>query len=274
MLHISSPSPAASPSRSKISLLAACVLALCLMLAGPVQAHRVNIFAFVDGSFIQTECSFSSGTKAQGAPVDVLDARSGNLLLQGTTDTQGIVRFAITPAMKAAPKGLVLRVRAGEGHQGEWTVEADELAAVTVRQKQARQEQTQQTQDSGQALQAPAKAQQDPARTQTAPAQQAAGPADSAEQLVLTRAELQTLVQKAVQDAVEDALARNQADSQAALATTLDTALDTALDQKLAPVRRMLSEQTQKGPGLQEIIGGLGWILGLVGLAAWFKSRP
>ena len=91
---------------------------------------------------------------------------------------------------------------------------------------------------------------------------------------MLTRAELQILVQKAVQDAVEDALARNQADSQAALATTLDTALDTALDQKLAPVRRMLSEQTQKGPGLQEIIGGLGWILGLVGLAAWLRRRP
>ena len=262
----SSPSPVASPYRSGRFLPAACVLALCLMLADPAQAHRVNIFAFVDGSFIQTECSFSSGTKVQSAPVDVLDAQSGHLLLQGTTDTQGMVRFAITSAMKAAPKGLVLRVRAGEGHQGEWTVEADELAAVTVRQEQARQEQTQQTQDSGQALQAPAKAQQAPARTQTAPAQQAAGPADSAEQLVLTRAELQTIVREAVQTAVEDALARNQAD--------LATSLDTALEQKLAPVRRMLSEQTQKGPGLQEIIGGLGWILGLVGLAAWLKRRP
>ena len=246
----SSPSPVASPYRFGRFLPAACVLALCLMLAGPAQAHRVNIFAFVDGTVLQTECSFSSGTKVQSAPVDVLDAQSGNLLQQGTTDTQGRVRFAITPAMKAAPKGLILRVRAGEGHQGEWTVEADELTAVTVRQEQAQKD----------------RAPQVAARAQTAPAQQAAGPADSAEQIVLTRAELQILVQKAVQDAVEDALARNQAD--------LATSLDTALDQKLAPVRRMLSEQTQKGPGLQEIIGGLGWILGLVGLAAWLRRRP
>ncbi|HIW00532.1 MAG TPA: hypothetical protein H9894_05010 [Candidatus Desulfovibrio intestinipullorum] len=264
----SSPSPVASPYRSGRFLPAACVLALCLMLAGPAQAHRVNIFAFVDGTVLQTECSFSSGTKVQSAPVDVLDAQSGNLLQQGTTDTQGRVRFAITPAMKAAPKGLILRVRAGEGHQGEWTVEADELTAVTVRQEQARQAQTQQEQ--AQKDRAPQVA----ARAQTAPAQQAAGPADSAEQIVLTRAELQALVREAVQTAVEDALARSLADSQAALATTLDTALDTALDQKLAPVRRMLSEQTQKGPGLQEIIGGLGWILGLVGLAAWLRRRP
>ena len=47
-----------------------------------------------------------------------------------------------------------------------------------------------------------------------------------------------------------------------------------ALDAKLAPIQRELREQGQKGPGVQEIVGGIGWIFGLIGVAAYFKSRP
>lgn len=49
--------------------------------------------------------------------------------------------------------------------------------------------------------------------------------------------------------------------------------VNSALDAKLAPIKRTLLEQVEAGPGLREIIGGIGWIFGLVGVAAYFKSR-
>lgn len=54
----------------------------------------------------------------------------------------------------------------------------------------------------------------------------------------------------------------------------VEEVVGTLLDARLAPIRRALLEQDQRGPGLQEIIGGIGWIFGLVGIAAYFKSRP
>ncbi len=53
----------------------------------------------------------------------------------------------------------------------------------------------------------------------------------------------------------------------------LEAVVNAALDAKLAPIKRMLLEQTEAGPGLTEIVGGIGWIFGLVGVAAYFKSR-
>lgn len=54
----------------------------------------------------------------------------------------------------------------------------------------------------------------------------------------------------------------------------LETVINSALDVKLGPIKHMLLEQTAAGPGITEIIGGIGWIFGLVGVAAYFKGRP
>jgi nickel transport protein len=49
---------------------------------------------------------------------------------------------------------------------------------------------------------------------------------------------------------------------------------------KIEPVIRMLGqqqkillEQQDRGPTLSEIVGGIGWILGLVGVTAFFMGR-
>lgn len=52
----------------------------------------------------------------------------------------------------------------------------------------------------------------------------------------------------------------------------MEEIVNAALDAKLAPIKRAVLEQS--GPGLTEIVGGIGWILGLVGLAAYFKGKP
>ena len=66
----------------------------------------------------------------------------------------------------------------------------------------------------------------------------------------------------------------------AAKTTAVDTAalqkaLDQVLAKRLAPLRGQLLRlaEDQQKVGLREVVGGLGWILGLVGIAAWFKAR-
>jgi nickel transport protein len=49
--------------------------------------------------------------------------------------------------------------------------------------------------------------------------------------------------------------------------------LNAALDRKLAPIHRVLAESTDHSPTLQDILGGIGYILGLAGIAAYFQSR-
>lgn len=48
--------------------------------------------------------------------------------------------------------------------------------------------------------------------------------------------------------------------------------IETTLDKKLAPIRRTLAENSEKGPSLQDILGGIGYILGLAGIAAYMQS--
>ncbi|MFC1834811.1 hypothetical protein ACFL2Q_08770 [Thermodesulfobacteriota bacterium] len=53
-----------------------------------------------------------------------------------------------------------------------------------------------------------------------------------------------------------------------------------AVKKEMAPVLKMLArqqrllvKQQEKGPGIREIVGGIGWIFGIVGVAAFFMSR-
>ena len=106
-------------------------MALCLVFAGAsfASAHRVNIFAFVDGDAVQVECGFNRSQKVKQGTVEVFDATTGALLLQGTTDDNGVFRFPVTAELREAGHDLNIRIIAGEGHQNDWTVAADELAS-------------------------------------------------------------------------------------------------------------------------------------------------
>jgi nickel transport protein len=45
------------------------------------------------------------------------------------------------------------------------------------------------------------------------------------------------------------------------------------LDAKLVPLRRDMAALVNREPGLQEVVGGLGWIVGLAGIILYFRSR-
>lgn len=49
--------------------------------------------------------------------------------------------------------------------------------------------------------------------------------------------------------------------------------IDESLDRKLSPIMNMLADSYGGGPGLTEIMGGIGYIFGLVGVAMYFTSR-
>lgn len=53
----------------------------------------------------------------------------------------------------------------------------------------------------------------------------------------------------------------------------LEAALNKALERELAPIKEMLTELTIHRTSLTDIIGGLGWIMGLFGLWAYLQSQ-
>jgi nickel transport protein len=56
--------------------------------------------------------------------------------------------------------------------------------------------------------------------------------------------------------------------------TELKQMLQKLLNQELAPIRRSLAKAEDKSPGFSDIMGGIGYLLGLAGLVAWLRNRP
>lgn len=95
-----------------------------LAAASIAEAHRVSVFAWVEGDTIHTQSKFSGGKPVVGGQINVLDP-TGNPLLQGTTDDNGRFAFAIPQKTD-----LTVEVVAGMGHRNIWRIKADELGAI------------------------------------------------------------------------------------------------------------------------------------------------
>jgi nickel transport protein len=53
----------------------------------------------------------------------------------------------------------------------------------------------------------------------------------------------------------------------------IEHAVEKALDKKLQPLIHLLAESREPKPTLSDIVGGIGYIIGLVGLGAFFNAR-
>jgi nickel transport protein len=53
----------------------------------------------------------------------------------------------------------------------------------------------------------------------------------------------------------------------------IDKAFEKALDKKLAPIMRTLAEMQEQKIRLTDVLGGLGYIFGLMGVAVYFKRK-
>ena len=56
-------------------------------------------------------------------------------------------------------------------------------------------------------------------------------------------------------------------------AKDIETIVARQLDKKIQPLMRMMAESRDKRPTLSDVIGGIGYIIGLVGMAAYFRYR-
>ncbi|MBI5237626.1 MAG: hypothetical protein HY887_04305 [Deltaproteobacteria bacterium] len=194
-------------------------IALLVIVAPESLAHKVNVFAYVEGDRIVAEGYFSGKAKAVECPIDFLDA-DGNKIHEGKTDANGVYGVKLADLPRASGD-LKIVLRTGDGHKAEYTLKGDDLTGSAVGVGQSE-------------------------RTQAidAPKERVVAPLH-------------------VQDS-------NQ----------LRKSLDEIIDAKIQPLmkmlagqQRLLAEQKDRSVRLIDIIGGIGWIFGLVGVWAYFKGR-
>ncbi|MCP4748387.1 MAG: hypothetical protein GY874_19965 [Desulfobacteraceae bacterium] len=192
--------------RHSVKVILAAMAAL-LLFAHTARAHKVTVFAWVEGNTIHTESKFSGGRLVKKGKIEVLNSH-GKLLLEAITDNQGRFSFPI-------PEKTDLKVvlTAGAGHGNHWIVKAQELGGTPV----------------------------DPA-----PETKPKVPATPRSSDTLT-------VQGPCLDAGQ-----------------VERIIELNLDRKLAPLKAQLAEQSW---GLRDIVSGFGYILGLMGLAAYLHFR-
>ena len=207
----------------KALLLGVAFITILFMSISPVSAHKVKVFAYVEGEKVIVEGYFGGKVKAQNCVVEVYDL-DGNKIQTGKTDSNGIAEFALKD-LAGAKGDLKFILEAGDGHKAEYTLKATDLpqnetANLSVDSEAGKPFKTKQN-----------------------------------EKLVVGKADLVSRdnLTKAVQNAVHKELE--------------------PLIKMIGNQQRLLLELQDKGPSLESVIGGIGWILGIVGIVAYGLSR-
>ena len=102
------------------------VLGAVMFIPRGAAAHRLNVFASVEGSEVVVEAFFSD-KGAKGAVIEVYDD-TGSLIADGTTDDDGLFRFPV-PDVEG---GLRVVASTGEGHRGEYVMSAEDLGGAAA----------------------------------------------------------------------------------------------------------------------------------------------
>ncbi len=97
------------------------LLLLTLLWATPSFAHKVNIFAYVEGGKIYTESYFPDGKPVEGGIIEILDSRDQKVA-EGTTDKEG---KCVLPVPKK--DDLTVVINASMGHKNTYKLKKSEL---------------------------------------------------------------------------------------------------------------------------------------------------
>jgi nickel transport protein len=193
--------------KNKLYLILIFIFLIIMMVNISVFAHKVNIFAYVEGEKIYTESYFNDGKKCIDSKIEVFDNQE-NKLLEGLTDKEGEFSFEVP----SEDGDLKIVLTASMGHQAEYSILADELSSTAGLIKEEPEEPV---------------------------------------SLISPEASLVDL--KEIQSIIED-----------------------TLDEKLKSIMREMreikkSQEDKISP--TEIIGGIGYIIGIFGIIAYFLSR-
>lgn len=100
------------------------IVAVLIVLTGTTAlAHKVNLFAYVEGGKVYTESYFPDGTPVESGKVLVYDSRN-SLLLEGLTDKAGLFSFNV-------PKvdDLTIVIEATMGHKNSFKLKKSDVEA-------------------------------------------------------------------------------------------------------------------------------------------------
>lgn len=219
----------------------ACYMAVFVLSASAAQAHRLNVFAWLENDQIIVECNFGNNRPAIDAKITVLDKDTNKPLVNGTTDRTGHYSFPV-PSVVREGHTLAIDVNAGDGHRSEWVMPASEIYAASSLSAGFEQENIELKKDNQ-----PTGAPSVPSRTQaTSPSFRYPG---------------------------ENVQMPSPRAGGVIAPESLRLIIRDEMENQLAPMRRELAARTAEGPTLTEIIGGLGWIMGFVGIILYFLSR-
>lgn len=212
------------------------VLLSLLLFSSEALAHKVLVFAYMEGSDLVVEGGFPGGKPAVNTRVELRDSANDAQLASGETNDSGIWRTALPEAAAQARQGLTVVLDAGEGHRAQWKLAPDEY----LQHLPAASAAAGKTVSTGE-KQAPG---QKPPQADKAPALKTSPAAQPDTAKAMDQDELERLVASTVAETVS---------------------------RELAPLRRQLLQE--QGPDLRDILGGIGYLLGLAGLVAWARSR-
>ena len=97
------------------------VAVAAILFACPAYAHKVSVFAYVEGAKVYTESYFSDGQPVKGGKILVYDS-AHKLLLEGVTDEKGLFSFAVPRV-----DDLSIVLEASMGHRGTYVLKRSEL---------------------------------------------------------------------------------------------------------------------------------------------------
>jgi nickel transport protein len=212
-----------SRGKAKICVISLLSMAAICLVTVQAQAHKVNLFAYVEGDKVVVEGYFSAKSKAQDCVVEVYD-ETGKKIHQGKTDQNGTYSFKLAE-LQAYTGALKIVLEAGMGHKAEYTLSASDLPGSPKKEESPKEHL--------------------PQTTSAAPPQ-------------------------------PPIAAPSQGFDQAALTAALEAAMDKKLDsivRMLGRQEKLLLEEKHGRPRINDIVGGIGWIVGMVGIAAFFWGR-
>lgn len=96
-------------------------LFLCLLMFSSALAHKVNLFAYVEGGTIYTESYFPDGRPVVEGQVEVRDD-GDQLLVSGSTNEQGLYNCPIPKVTE-----LTIHIIASMGHRNLFTLNKSEV---------------------------------------------------------------------------------------------------------------------------------------------------
>lgn len=225
------------------------IIALISLIPSVAQSHKLNIFAYAEGDKIFTESYFNDGSPCKKSMIQVYDPE-GNELLKGKTDEEGTFSFKV-------PRKTDLRIvlTASMGHKAEYRMPESEITDI-LNQKI------------------------EPYLLPEEPIPYASSKEDL--QKIEPSPFIPFIEGKGGEIADQNNISSNSTQPNVAvdldqIRSVVEDAVDRSIEKRMKPlissmIHSMIRAQTRQ-VSLTDIIGGIGYIFGIMGLILYFKKR-